>query len=83
MVNRSIDKTPFEIVHTYSPCYICDLAVMPTVAAVGENKAADNAAEKVLKIIANVQAHLEATNAKYKAEADKHHARKCFRNVIW
>lgn len=76
MVNRSIDKTKFEIVYISSPYYVCDLAIMPTVAMVGESKTANNAAQKALKIQVVVQAHLKATNAKYNAKAEKIHCKK-------
>ena len=37
-----------------------------------------NVAEKALLIYAEVRAHLEVANAKYKAEADKHRHEKVF-----
>ena len=76
MVNRSTGKTPFEVVYICSPRQVCDLVIMPTV--VGGSKAADNVAKKALQIHAEVQAHLEVVNDKYKAEADKHRRKKVF-----
>ncbi|KAH9753570.1 hypothetical protein KPL71_015115 [Citrus sinensis] len=55
---------------------VCDLAIMPT--TLGGSKAADNVAEKGLQIHAEVRAHLEAANVKYKAKADKHRRKKVF-----
>lgn len=78
MVNRSIDKTHFKIIYTCSPRNVCDLVVMPTINVVGDSKATANMAKKALKIHAEVRAHLKVVNAKYKAEADKHHCKKVF-----
>lgn len=78
MVNHSAGKTPFEIAYTCPSRHVYNLAIMPTVAPVGESKLADNVAEKASKIYAEVHAHLEAANAKYKTEADKHREKKVF-----
>ena len=76
MVNRSTGKIPFKVVYICSLRQVCDLAIMPT--TLGGSKAADNVAEKGLQIHAEVRAHLEAANVKYKAKADKHRRKKVF-----
>lgn len=45
---------------------------MLIVVAVRESKAMDNTAKKALEVQAEVRAHLEASNAKYKAKANNH-----------
>ena len=70
MVNHSTSKTPFEIVYTCPLRHVYDLVVVPT--AVGESKVANNTVEKALKIHAEIRAHLEVANAKYKSKVDKH-----------
>lgn len=42
---------------------VCDLVVMPTIAAVGDSKATANTGQKALKIHAEVRAHLKVVNA--------------------
>ena len=78
MVNQSTSMTPFEIFYTCSLHHICDLAIIPLVA--GESsKTTNNIAAKVLQIHAEVRAHLETANAKYKAGVDKYRHNKVFR----
>lgn len=77
MVNRSTSRTPFEIFYTCSLHHICNLAIIPLVTR-ERSKTADNVAVKVLQIHAEVRAHLETTNAKYKAGVDKHRHKKVF-----
>lgn len=47
-------------------------------AAVGGSKITDNVVEKALLIHAEVRAHLEVANTKYKAGVDKYQRKKVF-----
>lgn len=76
MVNRSTGKTPFEIVYTCFLCCVYDLAIIPII--VGGNKTTYNMAKKASQIHVEVRAHLEAANAKYKADANQHRRKKMF-----
>ena len=58
---------------------VCDMAIMPTVT--GGSKGTNNLAKKALQIHAEVWAFLKVTDAKNKAEANKHRHKKVFQEA--
>lgn len=76
MVNQSTGNTPFEIVYTCSLRNVYDLTIMLTIA--GGSKAVNNVTEKALQIYAEVWAYLEAANANYQVDMNKHRCKKVF-----
>ncbi|GJX79502.1 putative nucleotidyltransferase, ribonuclease H [Tanacetum coccineum] len=69
MVNRSTGKTPFSIVYQKPPNHTLDLVPLPKIR--GYSIAAENFAEKIEAIQADVRLKLEAFNAKYKEDRGK------------
>jgi hypothetical protein len=69
MLNRSIGKTPFQIVYCCPPRHALDLVPLPTLS--GLSIAAENMADRIKSIQEEVRQNLEASNAKYKTVADK------------
>ncbi|GKC42320.1 hypothetical protein Tco_1060042 [Tanacetum coccineum] len=76
MVNRSTGKTPFSVVYQKPPNHTLDLVPLPKIP--GYSIAAENFAEKIKVIQADVRLKLEASNAKYKEDKDKHRRTKIF-----
>lgn len=76
-MNRSIGKTPFEVVYTNPPQLALDLAPLPKLS--GQSVAAENMAQRVRNIQVEVKQSLEEANKKYKAAADKHRRAKVFK----
>ncbi|GJZ84417.1 putative quercetin 3-O-methyltransferase 1 [Tanacetum coccineum] len=76
MVNRSTGKTPFSVVYQKPPNHTLDLVPLPKIP--GYSIAAENFAEKIGAIQADVRLKLEASNAKYKEDKDKHRRTKIF-----
>ncbi|GKD78678.1 ATP-dependent DNA helicase RecG [Tanacetum coccineum] len=76
MVNRSMGKTPFSVVYQKPPNHTLDLVPLPKIP--GYSIAVENFAEKIGAIQANVRLKLEASNAKYKEDRDKHRMTKIF-----
>ncbi|GJZ04550.1 putative nucleotidyltransferase, ribonuclease H [Tanacetum coccineum] len=70
MVNRSTGKTPFSVVYQKLPNHALDLVPLPKIPCY--NIAAENFDEKIEAIQADVRLKLEASNAKYKEDRDKH-----------
>ncbi|GJY84734.1 ATP-dependent DNA helicase RecG [Tanacetum coccineum] len=64
MVNRSTGKPPFSVVYQKPPNHTLDLVPLPKIP--GYSIAAENFAEKIEAIQADVRLKLEASNAKYK-----------------
>jgi len=69
MLNRSIGKTPFQIVYCRPPHHALDLVPLPKLP--GLSIAADNMVERITAIQDQVRQNLETSNAKYKEAADK------------
>ncbi|GJR40212.1 ATP-dependent DNA helicase RecG [Tanacetum coccineum] len=76
MVNRATGKTPFSVVYQKPPNHTLDLVPLPKIP--GYNIAAENFAEKIKAIQADVRLKLEASNAKYKEDRDKHRRTKIY-----
>lgn len=76
MVNRSTGRTPFSIVYQKPPNHTLDLVPLPKIP--GYSIAAENFAEKIEAIQTDVRLKLEASNAKYKEDKDKHRRTKIF-----
>ena len=76
MVNHSFGHSPFSIVYTKALNHVTDLVELPH--SKGKGKTAEELAKSFVKLHAEVTNNLEAANAKYKAEADKHRRRKVF-----
>ncbi|GJV41173.1 hypothetical protein Tco_1419613 [Tanacetum coccineum] len=76
MVNRSMSKTPFSVVYQKPPNHTLDLVPLPKIP--GYSIAVKNFAEKIRAIQADVRLKLEASNAKYKEDRDKHRMTKIF-----
>ncbi|GJT46640.1 reverse mRNAase [Tanacetum coccineum] len=76
MVNRSTGKTPFQVVYQCPPKQTLDLIQLP--ALPGHSIAAQNMAERIEAVQAEVKQKLEYSNAKYKVQSDKHRRIKTF-----
>ncbi|GJR25792.1 transposon ty3-G gag-pol polyprotein [Tanacetum coccineum] len=79
MVNRSMGKTSFSVVYQKSPNHTLDFVPLPKI--LGYSIAAQNFAENIEAIQADVRLKLEASNAKYKEDKDKHRRTKIFAQV--
>nr|GMD29228.1 E3 ubiquitin-protein ligase ORTHRUS 2-like isoform X2 [Ipomoea batatas] len=75
-VHMSIGRSPFSVVYTKTPRHVVDLLHLPKVD--GMHKSASNMAEQVKNVQEEVKAKLIASNAKYKAAADKKHRQQVF-----
>ncbi|GJS31035.1 transposon ty3-I gag-pol polyprotein [Tanacetum coccineum] len=69
MVNRSTGKTPFQVVYQCPPKQTLDLIQLP--ALPGHSIAAQNMAERIEAVQAEVKQKLEYSNAKYKLKMRK------------
>ncbi|GJR37998.1 RNA-directed DNA polymerase [Tanacetum coccineum] len=76
MVNRSTGKTPFHIVYQCPPKQAIDLVQLP--ALLGHSIAAQNMAERIEAVQAEVKQKLDSSNEKYKVQSDKHRRMKTF-----
>ncbi|GJU01232.1 reverse mRNAase [Tanacetum coccineum] len=76
MVNRSTGKTPFQVVYQCPSKQTLDLIQLP--ALPGHSIAAQNMAERIEAVQAEVKQKLEYSNAKYKVQSDKHRRIKTF-----
>nr|GEW33335.1 hypothetical protein [Tanacetum cinerariifolium] len=76
MVYRSTGKTPFFVVYQKPPNHTLDLVSLPKIPSY--NIAAKNFVEKIEAIQADVRLELEASNAKYKEDRDKHRRTKIY-----
>ncbi|GJR51811.1 transposon ty3-G gag-pol polyprotein [Tanacetum coccineum] len=76
MVNRSTGKTPFQVVYQCPQKQTLDLIQLP--ALPGHSIAAQNMAERIEVVQAEVKQKLEYSNAKYKVQSDKHRRIKTF-----
>ncbi|GJU58789.1 nucleotidyltransferase, ribonuclease [Tanacetum coccineum] len=76
MVNRSTGKTPFQIVYQCPPKQAIDLVQLP--ALLGHSIAAQNMAERIEAVQAEVKQKLDSSNEKYKVQSDKHRRMKTF-----
>nr|GLL17334.1 uncharacterized protein LOC109163967 [Ipomoea trifida]GLL41384.1 uncharacterized protein LOC109163967 [Ipomoea trifida] len=75
-VHMSIGRSPFSVVYTKTPRHAVDLLHLPKVD--GMHKSASNMAEQVKNVQEEVKAKLIASNAKYKAAADKKRRQQVF-----
>lgn len=76
MVNRFIEKSPFQVVYQRQPKHVLDLVHMPKLS--GHSLVVENLATKVEVIQTEVKQRLVASNAKYKEARDKHQIEKAF-----
>ncbi|PKU59924.1 hypothetical protein MA16_Dca019626 [Dendrobium catenatum] len=74
MSNRSTGMCPFSIVYTKMPNTILDIAVIPKC----KSKAASVLVDQYTEFLSNVRMKLQASNAKYKLDADSHRREKLF-----
>jgi hypothetical protein len=77
MLNRSIGKTPFQVVYCQPPSHALDLVPLPKLP--GMSIAAEHMADRVKAIQEEVRKKLEESNAKYKAAADRKRRLKLFK----
>nr|GEX49109.1 ATP-dependent DNA helicase RecG [Tanacetum cinerariifolium] len=76
MVNRSTGKSPFSVVYQKPPNHTLNLVPLPKI--LGCSIAAENFAEKIEAIQADVRLKLEASNSKYKEDMDRHRRTKIY-----
>lgn len=76
MINRSIGKTPFEIVYTQPPKHTLDLVPLPKLPRL--STATENMAERFKQVHSNVCLNLKKENSRYKQAMDKHKWAKIF-----
>ncbi|XP_038685691.1 uncharacterized protein LOC119985465 [Tripterygium wilfordii] len=76
VVHSATGKSPFSLIYTQVPRHVVDLVGLPD--APGVSVPAGSFAKDSQAIQAEVKKKLEATNAKYKAAADKHKRAKLF-----
>jgi len=76
MINRSIRKTPFQIIYCQPPQHALDLAPLPKLP--GVSIAAEHMADRIKAFQGKVRTNLEESNAKYKAAADRKRQAKDF-----
>jgi hypothetical protein len=69
MLNWSSGKIPFQIVYYCPPRHALDLVPLPKLP--GLSVATENMADRIKALQEQVRQNLEASNAKYKAAADK------------
>ncbi|KAI0493184.1 hypothetical protein KFK09_027460 [Dendrobium nobile] len=74
MPNRTTGMCPFSIVYTKMPNTILDIAVLPKC----KSKAASVLADQYTNFLSNVRMKLQASNEKYKQDADVHRREKLF-----
>ena len=70
MANRSIEKSPFEVVYTSLPQVTFDLANLAYVVDVIME--AEAMVERISKLHQEVKSHLELANDSYKTAANSH-----------
>ena len=75
-LNRTIKKTPFEIVYGNKPLSVLDLAPLPL--SKKESVRATEMKDFMQSIHAQVKERIEHSNANYKAVADIHRRRLIF-----
>ncbi|CAL9020785.1 unnamed protein product [Prunus brigantina] len=75
-VHSATGKSPFSIVYTAIPNHVVDLVKLPR--GQQTSVAAKNLVEEVVTVRDEVKQKLEQTNAKYKADADRHRRVKVF-----
>ena len=68
--NRSTGYAPFQIVYAKIPNHTLDLVSLPSLP--NSHVTADEMIDSLANLHKTVKLHLEAANAKYKADADKH-----------
>jgi uncharacterized protein (UPF0276 family) len=76
MINRSIGKTPFQIVYCQPPRHALDLAPLPKLPSM--SIAVEHMADRIKAIQEEVRTNLEESNARYKAAADRKRRAKIF-----
>ena len=77
MLNRSIGKTPFQVVYCQPPSHALDLVPLPKLP--GMSIATEHMADRVKAIQEEVRKKLEASNTKYKAAVDRKRRLKLFK----
>lgn len=75
-MNRSTGKIPFRIVYSKVPNHVLNLVILPKLQ--GSNAQANDLLGKSSQIHHEVRTKLDASNAKYKADVDKHRRLKTF-----
>lgn len=70
MKNRSVGKSPFEIVYTKLPRSTVEFANIPS--STDPSIEVESMAERVAELHKEVIEHLEKMNVKYKTEVDQH-----------
>lgn len=74
ILNRSIDKAPFEVVYTKALIYILDLLKL----CGPPNQSAESLAARISSTLDSVHLKLAKSNAKYKTQAYLYRHEKCF-----
>ena len=75
-VNRSIGKSPFQIVNGYSPRTLIDLVPLPPHMCVSQP--IENFAKHIHDLHAEIRRKISLSNAEYKLVVDVHHRSKEF-----